>query len=78
MNNLTSIRVPKKYQNRIAEIYQDIDGYWCELSGGWYWDDWSLHVIHEDTQADILRCIRETKPCDCERCRNYYKEDANV
>lgn len=69
MKNCTKIKVPKKYQDRIQEIYHDSDGYWCILNRGWYWDDYSLHVIHEDTQAQVLRCIRETEPCDCPYCR---------
>lgn len=61
MKNSTTIKVPKKYQERIKEIYQDEDGYWCILNPDWHHVDDS-HTIHEYTQADILRCIRETEP----------------
>jgi len=68
MLNLTKIKVPKKYEDRIETIEHDEDGYWVYLNYGWYWDDHGLHTIVEDTQAAILRRIRETKPCNCERC----------
>ena len=61
MKNETSIRVPKKYEERIREIYHDEDGYWVYLNRGWRnYDDYGLHVIHEDTQADVLKMIRWT------------------
>lgn len=69
MKNSTKIRVPKKYQERVREIYQDSDGYWCYLNRGWYWEDWGLHTIHEDTQKRILECIAATKKCDCNYCK---------
>lgn len=68
MLNLTTIRVPKKYEERIETIEHDIDGYWVYLNYGWHWDDYGLHTIHEDTHAEILKRIRETEPCDCDRC----------
>lgn len=69
MNNQTNINIPKKYQERISEIYHDEDGYWVYLNRGWCWDDYGLHTIHEDTQQQILRCIRQTEPCNCDYCK---------
>lgn len=69
MKNTTKIKVPAKYENRISEIYHDSDGYWVYLNCGWYWDDPGLHTIHEDSQQDVLRCIRATAPCDCDCCK---------
>ena len=66
MVNETSIRVPKKYQHMIDEIYQDPDGYWCCLNQGWRSPSTGCHTIHEDSQPEVLRCIREVIPCpDC-------------
>ena len=64
IDNNTNIKIPKKYQDRIKEIYHDEDGYWVILNKGWFCEDYGLHTIHEDTQQDILRCIRETESCD--------------
>ena len=69
MKNSTNIKVPKKYAERIKEIFHDEDGYWVYTNPGWHnGDDYALHVIHEDTQAEILQQIRWTEPCDCEEC----------
>lgn len=68
MINETSIRVPKKYEERVQEIFHDEDGYWLYLNRGWHSDDYGLHVIHEDTQADVLKMLRWTEPCDCDWC----------
>lgn len=69
MDNKTNIKVPNKYEERIKEIYHDDDGYWVYLNRGWRWDDCESHVIHEDTQQQILRCIRQTEPCNCNYCK---------
>lgn len=34
MKNETRIKVPKKDQDRIKEIYHDDDGYWVNLNKG--------------------------------------------
>ena len=70
MINNTNIRVPKKYVERIKEIFHDDDGYWAYTNHGWRnGDDYALHVIHEYTQAELLQQIKWTEPCDCDRCR---------
>lgn len=62
------MKIPKKYQDRIYSVYQDEDGWWCELNRGWCYDQESQHLIHEDTRTDILKCIRLTKECKCDEC----------
>lgn len=69
MNNQINIKIPKKYQERIMEIYHDEDGYWVILNKGWCGYEQGCHVIHEDTQHDMLRSIREIEVCDCDACR---------
>lgn len=68
MNNLTSIRIPKKYHDRISEVWHDSDGYWVILKG-YYYDDPGCHVIHEDTHKQILQCIRWSDKCSCDYCK---------
>ena len=65
MINETSIRLPKKYEERVKALFHDTDGYWLILNEGWCSDDYSLHIIHQDTQADVLMMLRFTEPCDC-------------
>ena len=65
MINKTSIKVPKKYEERVKELFHDSDGYWLILNEEWCSDDYSLHIIHQDTQADVLMMLRLTEPCDC-------------
>jgi len=69
MKNITSIKIPKKYQERVQELYYDSDGYWLHLNKGWHWDDYGLHTIHEDTKSRVLMCLRDTEPCDCDYCK---------
>ena len=64
------MKIPKKYQNIIYEIYHDEDGWWCVLNRGWCYDQQSQHVIHEDTKKDILQCIKRTEKCNCSDCVN--------
>ena len=69
MTNVTSIRIPKKYAERVKEVFHDEDGYWLYLNRGWHnSDDYALHIIHEDTQAEVLKKLRWTEPCDCDWC----------
>ena len=65
------MKIPKKYQNRIYEIYNDEDGWWCYLNEGWCYDQQSQHIIHEDTKTEILQCIRWTEKCHCKDCENH-------
>ena len=69
MKNSTKIRVPKKYEERVDELYPDSDGYWCYLNRGWHGDDYGCHVIHEDTQREVLNQIKWAEHCDCNYCK---------
>lgn len=66
MKNTTNVKVPKKYQNRIVELYHDEDGYWCYMEAGYYaggmgsYDE--CHTIHEDTVSELLYQIRRIMP----------------
>ncbi len=65
MDNTTSLKIPAKYQERVAYIDHDEDGWWIGLNDGWCWDYKGLHTIHEDSMAAVLGCLRETSVCDC-------------
>lgn len=43
MDNKTNIKIPKKYEKRIKEIYHDEDGYWVCLNFGWRSDDYGSY-----------------------------------
>ncbi|GEK57110.1 hypothetical protein CHL76_02155 [Marinococcus halophilus] len=70
MKNNTNIQVPNKYQGMIAEV--DFEGkamgYWAYTEKGFYFPSTGCHTGHEDTQAELLKVIREVKPCNCEEC----------
>ena len=61
--------IKKKYQDRIEDIFHDDDGWWIYLKSGWFWDDYGLHIIHEDTKSEAIDCLKETKPCNCSVCQ---------
>ena len=62
------MNIPKKYQERIQEIFRDDDGYWIYLKKGWRKGDDICHTLAEDTQKQLMWELRQTKPCDCEWC----------
>jgi hypothetical protein len=70
MNNKTNIKVPKKYQNMIDEIYKDSEGYWAYSKSGFYFGHMGngCHTAHEYSQSELLTVIRSLKPCECEKC----------
>ena len=59
MKNATKMKVPKKYQAAIKEIYRDYDGVWVILNDGFIAPSTGCQTIHEDRQIDALACIRE-------------------
>lgn len=61
--------IKKKYQDRIEEMVKDDDGWWIYLNRGWFWDDYGLHIIHEDTKAEAIKMLQMTEPCDCDYCK---------
>lgn len=73
MKNATNIKIPKKYQNMIEEIYHDSDGYWAYAEYGFHFKDMGgeCHTAHEDTQTELLSVIRSLEPCKCKECEEY-------
>jgi len=72
MKNSTNIKIAKKYEDMIREIYCDEDGYWVCLNKGYYAAgvDFECHTIHEDEQKEVIRQIRLIKPCKCNFCNS--------
>lgn len=62
------IVIPKKYQERVQDLYRDQDGYWIDLKRGWRRHDNLCHIIHEDTQKELLNVLRKTIKCNCDYC----------
>lgn len=68
MKNATTIKVPKKYEHMIEEIWTEDDGwfgnglsYWVSIADGFYSPEMYSHTLHESTQKEILRLIRGIK-----------------
>lgn len=78
MKNSTTIKIPKKYQAMISEVYKDSDGYWAYSEDGFMFTDTECHTAHEDTHKDLLRVIRSLAPCDCYECIKGMQEKAEV
>jgi hypothetical protein len=74
MDNTTNIKIPKKYQHMLLELYQDSDGYWCYSADGYYFPDMECHTAHEWTVKDLLNVIRTVKPCFCDECKEAIKQ----
>jgi len=59
-------RIPAKYRERVEAIEDDRggdNGWWIHLRDGWICDTSAApHTIHEDTIAECLRCLRESRP----------------
>lgn len=73
MKNTTRVRIPKRYQDMIEEVYNDSDGrgYWCFSKKGYYFSDmdYGVHIVREDTQKHLIDMIRSLRPCECEECK---------
>jgi hypothetical protein len=69
MKNSTKIKIPKKYEPMLDEVYHDSDGYWAYSKDGFYFHDMDCHTAHEDSQKALLDVISSLKPCDCEDCK---------
>jgi hypothetical protein len=74
MKNTTTIKIPKKYEKYILEVYKDSDGYWGYSEDGYYFPDMECHTVHEWTIKDFLNVIRTVKPCFCDECKTAIKQ----
>lgn len=62
MNNTTKIKIPKKYQDKISNIYTEGFGsekqYVCELKEGYIFGIMEAGIYFADTQKELLEVIR--------------------
>jgi hypothetical protein len=71
MLNKTKIVIPNKYHSMIGEVSDETssgDGYWAYLEKGFKSTGTGCHIIHEDTQKDLLNELKTIVTCDCEKC----------
>lgn len=69
MKNSSSVKIPKKYQHGIDEIFKDSDGYWGYTKKGFMFAETECHTAHGNTQQEFLSDIRSLQPCDCDECK---------
>lgn len=69
MKNRTTIKVPKKYQHMLEEVFQTPDGYWGHSKDGYFFQATEGHIAKGNTQAELLQDIRTLMECDCEDCK---------
>lgn len=55
--------------DRIAEMYKDVDGWWIYLKRGWIVQDEGTHGIVEDRKRDALDKMSLVVPCECAECK---------
>ena len=75
MKNYTGMKIAKKYEAGIEEIYKDIDGVWAHAAAGYYFESMDTHTAHEDNQKDLYKVIQTLAPCECEECENMKAAD---
>lgn len=63
MKNSTTIKIPKKYEKYIVEVWYEgtDDGYWAELIDCCMCEDTDCRYVHEWTQKDFLRSLQSIK-----------------
>ena len=77
MTNKTNMRIPKKYEKFISEVWyegQD-DGYWADLLECCICDDTESHYVHEWTQKDFLKSLQSIKVASVDEYISHFGED---
>ena len=74
MRNHTGLRVAKKYEPMIEEIYKDFDGVWAHAEAGYIFESSGTHTERQDTQKDLYKTFKTLVPCDCEECQYIINE----
>lgn len=68
MENLSTIKVPQKYQPHIALLDDEGDLYSCTTVTGYRFASTGCHSAIGYTQKEILTDIRTIEPCTCAKC----------
>lgn len=67
MKNTTNIRIPKKYEKYITEVWSEQDtgdGYWAGLIECCMCWDTECHFVHEWTVKDFLKSLQNIDVID--------------
>lgn len=77
MKNSTNIKIPKKYQPYITEVWYEgqEDGYWADLLECCICDDTETHFVHEWTQKDFLKSLQSIRLLTEEQYINHFGDD---
>lgn len=78
MKNNTNIRIPKKYENVITEVWSEIsmgDGYWASLKECCICDDTECHWVHEDTVKEFLHSLKSIRIISIEEQIDRFGDD---
>ena len=70
LRNSTSLKIGKKYESAISEVFKDSDGYWIYLNYGYISTETQWGTKHEYTLADLrkqLKTIRKIEDNDLYR-----------
>lgn len=58
MVNTSDVKVPKKYQHMLKEVYKDQDGYWGHCEEGYISSDTECGIIHEYSKSEFRSALR--------------------
>lgn len=76
MNNSTNIRILKKYEKYITEVwYEGDDGYWADLIECCICDDTECHYVHEDTVKEFLKSLQNIRVLNEKEYIYYFGND---
>ena len=53
------MKLTKKQQEFVREIYKDEDGVWCNLKPGYGWGVDGNHVIHCETYMELREELKD-------------------
>jgi len=54
------------------------DGLWAYTVDGFCNGDFGCHIIHESTVADLLRAVKNIRPCRCLACDTGLADQARI
>lgn len=77
MKNSTNIKIPKKYEKYILEVWYEgtEDGYWANLLECCICNDTDCHYVHEWTQKDFLKSLQSISVMDEKRYISVFGDD---
>ena len=61
MKNSTNIKIAKKHQNKIDEIFKEYEGYWVYLKEGYIFESMECGAQCFETQKELLEGLKDIK-----------------